>query len=260
MTAAPCRAQMVWSEKASEFCSEPQLMVAMPGTASSDFLSIVMKEVVEDMQELGRMADAGDLVLDDGTLIGWSLKVDKNDGPMMAMKAGRASTGSAFHKCARCPIHAWRYRDTALCLDSEPDTIESSDTLARKVMAVDGFSRGIDLRKARKPQLEELLRACGEPAHPKALRPEVFEAASRVTHGLVSLPRVLGGLPFGTVPQMNRAVVLYDYVLHGVKGIGAEIRAALKKGLGKLKVSFDQIEVGVMGNKSYYTGGITVCG
>jgi hypothetical protein len=242
---------MIWSKDAAEFCSAPKLLVAMPGNATGDFLGMVMKVVVEDLQDLGKMSADGELQLADGTLLTWRLMLDKDDSPMLAHKGGKSSAGSAHKKCARCSSHAFTYRDTVECLDFEPTTLESTDALARKIMAVEGFGSGIDLRRARVGQLRNLLHALNIKVGRKAKREELFQLASEAAMGVVSQPRVLGGLPYGTVEQMKSLMLLYDYSLHGVKGIGAEIRAAVKKGLDTgSKLTFDPIEAGVMGNKA----------
>jgi hypothetical protein len=243
------------SASATDFCSEPQLLAVMPGSATGAFLSSVMAEIVKDMQELGHMADDGHLALDDGTELTWKLRMDKADSPMLAHKGGKSSAGNAHQKCACCNASVFMYRDTRECMTCTSTSLQAVDTFARKAAAIGNFSAHIDVRAARVETLKELLRHFDQPVHVDELKPELEARAIALCDGVVSVPQVLGGLPYGSVPQMNGVQLFYDYALHGVKGLAEIIRTEIKRRLSKSDTtSFQEMEKACLGNKTYYSG------
>ena len=71
-----------------QVCSDPQLLVCMPGSATGAFLRTVTEAVVMDLQALSAMAEDGELVLRDGSRVVWRLRIVKADSPMLAHMAG----------------------------------------------------------------------------------------------------------------------------------------------------------------------------
>ena len=248
--------QFVSSEEAAEWCRAPQLMVVMPGSATANFLGNVMEKVYADFEELANLSDDGELVLADGTRLTWEHRFDKDDGPMAAHKAGRSSAGNAHQKCACCNACVFNYRDTRECLACELTDLKAVDTFARKAMSVDGFSAHLDVRGARVGQVKALLRKFGQPVRADELAPQLEARAIALCDGVVGLPLLFGRTPFEELPhQMRNVQIVYDYVLHGVKGLVEVIRTALKALLSKTNTeSFVQMEQQVLGNKTYYTG------
>ena len=247
---------MVSTEAAAEFCRSPQLMVVMPGSATSSFLGDVMEHVVSDMEELGSMADDGELVLGDGTKLTWLLRFDKDDSPMAAHKAGKSSAGNAHQKCACCNANVFEYRDTPACLDCQPTSLKDVDAFARTAMSVDGFSKHLDVRAARVPQVTALLQKFGKPVGADELGAELEARAIALCDGVVGLPLLLGRHSYDELPAQVQCVqITYDYVLHGVKGLAESIRTEVKARLSKANTeAFTQLEQSVLGNKTYYTG------
>ena len=154
--------QMRGTEEATTFCSDPQLLVVTPGDASAAFLASVMREVVKDMQELGRLCDDGELCLSDGTKMTWRLRICKADSPMLATLFGKSSSGRAYRKCACCSAISYTYRDLTISHECELDTLQDIDEFAMKASKVAGFHGHFDPRTARKSQNAALLRAFGE--------------------------------------------------------------------------------------------------
>ena len=247
---------------AHRFCAAPQLHAIMPGNASGEFLAMVMKEIMQDWQALGEMSEEGELMLKDGTLITFETRFDKDDAPMLAHKYGVSSAGGAAQRCSLCSAFSSHIPCTSVCMECKPRTLEGQDTWARKLMAAGGFTRHIDIRSARKGELIRLLRAFGKPVTSAHAVRDGFDPAAvleerslNLAAGVVSLPAALGGLRYGTVPCIKRQEALYDYALHGGKGLADAIRQRVKSSLRKAdRSSFNEIESKIMGAKTYYNG------
>ena len=251
----PNHLTFLWSKDAANFCSDPQFLVVMPGDASGDFLSLVVRPIVEDMQLLDEMSADRELMLRDGTVLTWKLRLAKADAPMLGHLAGTSSSGGAFRKNALSVAHVNQLRDLNACLNARPRTLEGTDKFARRLMALPGFEKHIDVRGARLADVKGLLREFHLPVRKNELRPELEARAIEFVQGTVGLPHLLGGLPFGVVQGMKEVQLCYDYPLHGAKGLAAEFRRLIKQWLPKgLRETFTALEKETIGNKAYYTG------
>ena len=179
----------------------------------------------------------------------------KADSPMLAMLFGKSSTGGAHRKCACCYAISFSYRDMCVCDQCDLSTVKAVDTFAQKAATVPGFELQIDPRAARKHQNRDLLRKFGQKVGKKELADDIQARVIELCQGIVGPPIVLGDTAPGEVRAISEVEPIYDYALHGVKGISSEIRTELKARLGQADaLAFTLTEQEVLGNKTYYTG------
>lgn len=109
---------------------------------------------------------------------------------------------------------------------------------------------------ARVSELKQLLKKHGLKVSAEELGPELRDRAMELCDGIVDVPHILGGQAFEDLPEeITKVVFLYDYVLHGSKGMTDNLRTVLKELLSTSSVAvFVGLEQQLMGAKTYLTG------